>query len=254
MKRARPDEKENHERWLVSYADFMTLLFAFFVVMYAVSRVDKQRLVVAQSSIKWALHFSGTGGIGELPLFEGPPSEGGCVTNMGNSARATLDEVKAVEALRQKLDKRLHPYLQERADGAPAVVIQAEGRRLIVRLSATRFFDASQAALRPDAFPILDAIVRELTRLKRHIRVEGHTDDRPVPPGRFRDNWELSSSRAAAVVSYLEQVHRLPAATLSTAGHAATRPLVPNVTPEGRQANRRIELSVEVQPGDDFDP
>ncbi len=71
------EEHENHERWLVSYADFITLLFAFFVVMYSVSRVDNKRLSQAAESIKWALHMAGTGGVGQLPVFEGPPSEGG---------------------------------------------------------------------------------------------------------------------------------------------------------------------------------
>ena len=76
-KKKHHEEHENHERWLVSYADFMTLLFAFFVVMYAVSRVDNKRLVQVQESIRWAMHFSGTGGTGALPIFDGPPSEGG---------------------------------------------------------------------------------------------------------------------------------------------------------------------------------
>src|ERR671928_584476 len=86
-KKHKHEEHENHERWLVSYADFITLLFAFFVVMYSVSRVDNKRMVQVVQAIKFAMHFKGSGGVGELPLFEGPPSEGGCITNAGNAPK-----------------------------------------------------------------------------------------------------------------------------------------------------------------------
>src|SRR5687767_15788648 len=94
-KHKKHEEHENHERWLVSYADFITLLFAFFVVMYSVSRVDNKRLTQVTNSIKFALHFKGSGGLNQMPMFEGPPSEGGCVTNSGSSPRAAnVAEVK----------------------------------------------------------------------------------------------------------------------------------------------------------------
>ena len=107
------EEHENHERWLVSYADFMTLLFAFFVVMYAVSRVDNKRLIQAAESIRWAMHFSGTGGTGALQIFDGPPTEGGGPA-MRSGKAANLDQQKeAIELLRKKLEKRVRAFVME---------------------------------------------------------------------------------------------------------------------------------------------
>src|ERR671928_686201 len=100
------EEHENHERWLVSYADFITLLFAFFVVLYSVSRVDNKRMVQVVSAIKFAMHFKGTGGVDKLPMFEGPPSEGGCVANVGSDKKTAKNDTRpAVEALRRRLEK-----------------------------------------------------------------------------------------------------------------------------------------------------
>jgi chemotaxis protein MotB len=250
-KKQHHEEHENHERWLVSYADFMTLLFAFFVVMYATSRVDNKRVIQVAQSIKFAMHFKGSGGVGELPLFEGPPSEGGCITNTGAGAKlAPMPSVKReAEKIRRKLQKRLDNFLMNRSDLAKSVMVQTEGRKIIVRLSSAKFFDAAQAAIRPEMIPVLDVVATELASLQRPVRVEGHTDDAPANSKRFRDNWELSSSRAAAVVSYMQRAHEIDGQLLSAAGHGDTRPVATNDTAEGREANRRVEMVVEV--GDD---
>ena len=247
-KKQHHEEHENHERWLVSYADFITLLFAFFVVMYSVSRVDNKRLSQVVHSIKFALHFKGSGGLEQMPMFEGPPSEGGCVTNTGSSARApNVPEVKKeAEKMRRKLQKRLDAFLLNRPEMSRSVVVQVEGKRLVVRLSAARFFDPNHAAVRPEMIPVLDVIATELATLNRPVRVEGHTDDAPTGTKRFRDNWELSSSRASAVVAYVQRAHRIDGQLLTAAGHGSTRPMASNDTPAGREANRRIEMVVDV--------
>jgi chemotaxis protein MotB len=245
------EEHENHERWLVSYADFITLLFAFFVVLYSVSRVDNKRMSQVIHSIKFAMHFKGTGGVDKLPVFEGPPSEGGCITNVGDAPRKKIEETHAiVEGLRRRIEKKLHNVLQSRPEATKTVVFQVEGRNLIIRLSAARFFDPSQAAIRPQMIPVLDAIAAELASLRRGIRVDGHTDDSPVGSSRYRDNWELSSSRAAAVVSYIQRAFKVDGKMLSSAGYGSSRPLYGNDTAQGREANRRVELAVEVGPND----
>ena len=249
-KKHHEEEHENHERWLVSYADFITLLFAFFVVLYSVSKVDNKRMVQVIQAIKFAMHFKGTGGVDALPLFEGPPSEGGCVTNLGTERKKSPEERHAVEALRKRLEMRLREFLMNRPDGSSAVVFQTEGRKLIIRLSAARFFDPSQAAIRPEVIPVLDAIVSELAPLRRPIRVEGHTDDSPVGSARYRDNWDLSASRAAAVASYIQRAHHVAGNLLSAAGFGSNRPLASNGTAAGREANRRVEMAIELAPGD----
>jgi chemotaxis protein MotB len=247
-KKQHHEEHENHERWLVSWADFMTLLFALFVVLYAVGQTDNKKASQVTQSIRFAMHFAGTGGLAEIPIFEGPPSSGGCITNMGSEGGLSSAEKEVLEQTRKRLNKRIKNFI--RPDRKNPIAIHVEGRRIGVRLSASHFFDASQAAIRPEVLPVLDAIASELAALKRLIRVEGHTDNLPVGTSRFRDNWDLSSSRAAAVASYIQRAHQVDGKLLAAAGHGATRPLVSNDTPDGREANRRIEMVVELKPGD----
>lgn len=248
-KKHKHEEHENHERWLVSYADFITLLFAFFVVMYAVSRVDNKKLATASKAIQWALHFEGNGGVGQMPIFEGPPSEGGCAVSVGSSSSAARQQQKVVEQLRKRIQERLRTMLVPNS-GPQEVVVMAENGHLALRLSATKFFDAAQASLRPDSLPVLDAIAAELVPLGRPIRVEGHTDDSPIGGSRLRSNWELSAARASAVVEYLEQAHHAKGDLLVAAGRSDTMPVVPNDSREHREMNRRIEITLELPPGD----
>ena len=251
-KKQHAEEHENHERWLVSYADFMTLLFAFFVVMYSVSRIDQKRMVEVVKSVKFAMHFKGTGGSDQLPIFEGPVSEGGCVTNMGE-AGPNKQEVEAVEAVRRRIEKRLKGLLLERPDNPPTVLMHTEGRRLMIRLSASHFFDPSQAAIRPEMIPVLDAIATELAQFHRAIRIEGHTDDQAAAHTRFRDNWDLSASCAAAVASYMQGAHHIDGKLLTAAGQGSARPIGDNSTPQGREINRRVELVLEIKAQDALD-
>ncbi len=244
------EEHENHERWLVSYADFMTLLFAFFVVLYAVSRVDNKRLVQAAESIRWAMHFSGTGGTGALPIFDGPPSEGGGPALRSGNLNVE-QEHRAIEMLRKRIEKRVRPFAMERTQ-APVVTVLVEGRRLTVRLAATQFFDPGQAALRPQVLPVLDAIADELVPLGRLLRVEGHTDETPIGGARWRNNWELSAARAATVVTYLEQAHAAQPPLLAAVGLGAAHPLAQGDTAEAHEKNRRVELVLELAPHDEL--
>ena len=249
-RKPRPEEHENHERWLVSYADFMTLLFAFFVVMYAVSRVDNKRLIQAAESIRWAMHFSGTGGTGALPIFDGPPTEGGGPALRSGKAKVE-QEKEAIEMLRKKLEKRVRPFVIDRLD-RPIISVVVEGRKLTVRLAATEFFDPGQAVLRPQVLPVLDAIADELVPLQRLLRAEGHTDETPLGNERWRNNWELSAARAATVVTNLEQAHAAHPELLAAVGLGSSHPLVRGDTPEARDRNRRVELVLELDPKDEI--
>lgn len=241
-RRRQEEERENHERWLVSYADFITLLFAFFVVMYSVSRVDNRRLSQAANAIKWALHNSGTGGNAQLPIFDGPAANS--PIEMGGSAM-TPPQIQP-EAVRKRIEKRLESLVvQKNLMGSVEVLV--EGKMITVRLTAAHFFDPGQAVLRPDVLPVLDAIADELVPLDRVLRVEGHTDDTPIQGVRFRDNWELSATRAATVVSYLERAHHAPPAALVATGFGASRPILAgDGSPEAHARNRRVEIVAEL--------
>ncbi len=248
-KKHKHEEHENHERWVISYADLVTLLFALFVVLYASSRVDTNKLAATTESMRWALNFKGEGGITKLSIFKGPPTEGGCVTNTGSVPLANPMDRKVLEKMRRKLEKTIKPFLMERT-ASPTVKVELENGRLRLRLAAQRFFDPASAALRPEAIAVLDAIAQELVDSRQNLRVEGHTDDEPIKTTRFRSNWDLSASRAATVVSYLEQAHGIPATRLTAAGMASQLPLVANDTPDHREMNRRIEIVLEIPPAD----
>ena len=248
-KKHKHEEHENHERWVISYADLVTLLFALFVVLYASSKVDTNKLVETSESMRWALNFKGEGGITRLSIFKGPPTEGGCVANTGTNPVSSPIDRRVLEQKRKRMEKMLRPFLMERTKD-PSVSFELENGRLRLRLGAMRFFDPASSSLRPEATALLDAIADELVTAKQNIRVEGHTDDEPVRTTRFRSNWDLSASRAATVVSYLEQAHGIPATRLMAAGLGAQSPLVSNDTQEHREMNRRIELVLEIPPAD----
>ena len=242
-KRRHEEERENHERWLVSYADFITLLFAFFVVMYSVSRVDNKRLTQVSQAVRWALHYAGTGGVGQMAIFDGPSSP--TPVDFGGGGQVPPPRLEP-EQIHKRLEARLRTLLSE-TTGPKEVVLSLEGKVITARLTAAEFFEPGQAALRPDALPILDAIGDELVPLERPIRVEAHTDDAPVATGgRFHDNWELSATRAATVTSYLERAHHAPPALLVAVGFGSSRPLDPGDTIEARERNRRVEIVAEL--------
>jgi chemotaxis protein MotB len=250
-KKPKPEEHENHERWLVSYADFITLLFAFFVVLYSVSRIDNKKMQQAAKSIQWAMHYSGTGGTGALPIFDGPVSEGGGPALNSGAAVNQAPQQKAIELLRKRLERRIKPFLMERA-AKTTVMVSVEGRRLTVRLAATEFFDPGQAALRPQVLSILDAIAGELVPLERILRVEGHTDETPIGGERYRNNWDLSAARAATVVTYLEAAHQARPELLQAVGLGSAHPVELADTEEAHQRNRRVELVIELDPHDEM--
>ena len=247
-KKQHHEEHENHERWLVSYADFITLLFAFFVVLYATSRVDNKKLVQVTNSIKFAMHFKGSGGIEFRNRFEGPPTEGGRCKSQPNGMEQRPRTKREDEAqnLRKRIERRLKRFLQTRPE--THVQIDVDRDKLTVRLSASHFFDANQAAIRPEMIPVLDVIAAEMVAVGMPIRVEGHTDESRLVSTRYRDNWDLSSSRAAAVASYIQHAHNVDGKMLAAAGYGSTRPLGDNSTPAGREANRRVELLIEFTP------
>ena len=248
-KHQKHEEHENHERWVISYADLVTLLFALFVVLYASSQVDTNKLAAASESMRWALNFNGEGGINKLSIFKGPPTEGGCVSNLGSKPMTSAVQRQMVESLRRKIEKQLKSFLIKQ-EKTPSITIEIEGARLHIRLAAQRFFDPASASLRPDSLAVLDAIATEVLDSGFEIRVEGHTDDEPIASTRFRNNWDLSAARAVTVVSYLEAAHHIEPKRLSANGLGSTRPLVSNDTLEHRELNRRVELVLELPPVD----
>jgi chemotaxis protein MotB len=230
VRKKKPPEHVNHERWLVSYADFITLLFAFFVVMFAVSQVDSKRVG------RFTEAFSKAVGITVLPLqgnnLLADKSEG------REEERGNSDAVTDLDGLRDALDE----MARTQADLKGLQIIRRRNE-LVLRLSEGVLFDTGEARVKVASIPTLKAIAPELRDRKVEVRIEGHTDNRPTRGGKYPSNWELSTARATAVMLILTG-ESMPEGRVSVAGYGAFRPVASNDTEEGRHQNRRVDLVV----------
>lgn len=243
-------EHANHERWLISYADFITLLFAFFVVMFAVSQVDSKKVGRFQDSFSLAVGIS-TNERGYLPRMEsdGAPLAASMLPLDqlpelgGNKGEGEADEPpkfpEQLAELEQDLEERRS--LEDKLGG---LKVLRRGNDLVLRLDATALFDSGDDNLRDGAMDMLVAIADEVRDRPVDLRVEGHTDDQPIKTLRFRSNWDLSTARATTVLVGLKERGRLDPKRLAAVGYAEFHPIGDNKTSEGRQMNRRVDFVV----------
>lgn len=252
MKKKHP-EHVNLERWLVSYADFITLLFAFFVVMYAISQADMAKMKTVAASIKAA--FSAAGPVGMVDLsgnaggqtanpFDAPETVGGRVHNLpAGKTHTANDPDPELQELKERLEESISLELGV-SDLSEQLHLQYDSRGLVVRLAAKDFFEQGKSAVRPDLRPLLDRIGRVLTKTRRLVRVEGHSDPSEAHTEGFSSDWELSASRAAWVVKYWVQRLELDPKRLGAAGYSHYRPLSTAADEWSRAKNRRIEIII----------
>lgn len=239
-------EHSNHERWLVSYADFITLLFAFFVILYASSNRDNDKLKKVGESIEKAFGGSSmqgnmSGGNAIAP-FDPNTMQGGGALDLptANKNQKTQDELKK---LGEELEQTVILELGKKPDDEKMQIFMDE-RGLVVRLMANDFFLASEAHVRKEALPVLDKMAKILKTAPEHIRIEGHTDSSKLISENYASNWELSTARATWVVRYLIKKFDFDPMRLEAAGLAEYHPIAPNDTEQGRAKNRRIEIIV----------
>jgi chemotaxis protein MotB len=234
MAKKKHEEHENHERWLVSYADFITLLFAFFVVMYSVSSVNEGKFRTVSDSIKAALNPVVSPSSSLTPFAVGQ--------NKALMLKPTIEEAKepAIRRLRQILRS-----LKSVAPIEVATLQELTNGDIVLTLPDTVLFRSGESVLQPEALPFIQAIGEVLVELDRHMRVEGHTDNVPIATMHFPSNWELSATRAVAVVRALSEQYGVPANHLAAVGYADSRSLTDNLTPENRAKNRRVEIVVQ---------
>jgi chemotaxis protein MotB len=234
-RRKKHPEHANHERWLVSYADFITLLFAFFVVMFAVSQVDNAKLGRFTESVRAVTLWNGP----QLPRSaDGKGVASGPVTliptNVVMSSMPTGAELSMVRnLLRQRL---------RQAIVGQRIAVEQDSRNLIVRLQDAGFFDQGSADLNPEGRADLKRVADAIRDLPFTIRIEGHTDSLPISNSRYRSNWELSAARAAAVLRDLNNPGGIDERRCNIAGWADQHPVASNRTPEGRRKNRRVDI------------
>ncbi|MDD3594546.1 MAG: OmpA family protein [Candidatus Gastranaerophilales bacterium] len=247
-KKKKAEEHVNLERWLVSYADFMTLLFATFVVLYALSQIDIAEYAKLEESIRQA--FSGpTIMKGNMSILD---NSGQQILNISGQAENDSMVPPLLEYISQKYEQSSMEKIKGELDKAlnegdiSGVETEITDRGLVIRLKTTMYFNSASAELNPESFKTLEKIGAEInSKFKNHlVRIEGHTDNLPLQSGIYPSNWELSSARAASVGRYLIDKTKTKPNLISVTGYADTKPIAPNSTLAGRNKNRRVEIVI----------
>lgn len=233
----------SRDRWLVSYADFITLLFAFFVVLYASAEMDRKKVVRLSAAIEGGFQQLGAFAKTPNPSHETNPSGG---IRPASSLEASPHTVATgpggivdADALRRELEAVLGAEIRE---NEVQMRLTAEG--LVLSLREVGFFDSGRAEIVPSALPKLGKIAAILNSHGFDIRVEGHTDDVPIHNSEFQSNWELSTARATQVVTLLVESYGLDPLRVSAAGYGPYRPVAGNDSAQGRKMNRRVDLVI----------
>jgi chemotaxis protein MotB len=239
-RRKRPEEHPNHERWLVSYADFITLLFAVFVTLYAISQVDAKKMTTLAQSMQAAFDTRAfDAGSRKVSLSDAitPGVELQKLIEPANPMVAGAD--LPLQQVRDIVQQRL-----VKENSLDRVRLTQDRRGLVISLSEAGFFDSGAATMKDSSLRVLDAIAESVLPLPNQIRIEGHTDNTPIHTNQFPSNWELSTARATQVIAYFTRRFPFQAGLLSAAGYGEHRPVAKNATPEGRALNRRVDLVV----------
>jgi chemotaxis protein MotB len=242
MPRKKQHSGPNQERWLVSYADFITLLFAFFVVMFATAKSDSNKARAVSESVKRALQgesFEGTISLllgtkaalkprGELPPAEPVEPK----VNPGGASGLTLAELLPIlsQALRQEIQNG-------------RLSLRMTSRGLTISFTQAALFPSGEDVIAPDFYPTIQKISAAMNQVPNPARAEGHTDSVPIHNSRFRSNWELSAARSIALMELFTKFG-VARERLSIAGYADTDPVDNNDTEEGRRKNRRVDLVI----------
>lgn len=240
-------EHVNHERWLISYADFVTLLFAFFTSMYAISSVDAKKAgqMVFSTRAAFNMDFFPTanavlGGTDRAPDPLDPRSikivPDDKKVNDAN-ANPKQNRMRDLDGVARQIEVALSAS-QLKA----AVKVRRVGGNLIISLGDAAFFESGRSGIKPSSLSAFHKIAATLVGVKQQLRIEGHTDDQPIGRGPFRSNMELSAARAATVFTYLSQEFTYPPELMSIAGFAGNKPAATNETAEGRALNRRVDI------------
>jgi chemotaxis protein MotB len=252
MARKRQDSHPNHERWLVSYADFITLLFAFFVVMFATAQTDSVKARAVSESVKKALAgdsfksafsmlLGGTGDVKGQGIAQRPGSGGEKLT-VGDLSGLKLADLLPIlsQALQQEIQ-------------SGRLSLRMTSRGLTISFTQAALFPSGEDEIAQDFYPTIQKIADAMNKVRNPARAEGHTDSVPIHNTKFRSNWELSAARSIALVELFTRFG-VARDRLSIAGYADTDPIDNNDTELGRQKNRRVDLVILNQHGAQGEP
>jgi chemotaxis protein MotB len=251
------EEHVNHERWLITYADMITLLMVLFIVLFAIGQTDLKKFAQLRDSLNNTL-----GGKGGSPVFEGGAGPMTGALNIAPKEKLGVQEISASEqaaAAQKELDREaavatqqhtfqdVQKQIQDQLNTSGLgnqVQFHTEARGLVVTVITDRvLFDVGKADLRPEGTQVLDGMTPALEKLHNPIAIEGHTDNSPISSAIYPTNWELSTARATSVLRYLVS-KGLPGGRLSAAGYADQKPIAPNDNDAHRAENRRVEVVI----------
>jgi chemotaxis protein MotB len=228
-RKKREEDKENLERWLLTYADLITLLLAFFIILYVFSKQDSKRYEAMTMQLK-AIFSGGTGVVDEGGRTGAQVLEG------------NVEGPSNVE-IRRQLEAQINSMSQTDGQENNISVITDE-RGIVISIMDKAFYDTGKADLKDRARDTLSRIAPVIKTLPNEIRIEGHTDNVPINTAEFKSNWELSVRRATEVVQYLIEKGGISPKRISAAGYGEYRPVAANDTDTNRAMNRRIEIIV----------
>ncbi|MBV8847457.1 MAG: OmpA family protein [Bryobacterales bacterium] len=244
MRRKKRPQQENHERWLVSYADFITLLFAFFVVMFASSQADKGKAQQVAESVKKALegdHMPAIlaailgGTVGDRGHGNAMQHGPGGMEKPAAEKQQTAELVPSLKILTEELKKEIE---------SGRIQINMQPRGLVISFNQAALFPSGEDVISPEAYDGLEKVASAIDKVPNPVRLEGHTDSVPIRTARFRSNWELSAARSIALLELLSSRFGVPRTRMSIAGYADSAPAASNETEEGRARNRRADIVI----------
>jgi chemotaxis protein MotB len=236
-----PRSRVTHDRWLISYADFITLLFAFFVVLYASAMQGQKKQ--AEISVAIDSAFRSLGLFGTLTQRDSGKGLDQPVVSTDLVMREQLRDPAQVKQELETLQDELRKSLSKELDGRE-VSIRMGRDGLVISLREAGFFDSGSARPKPQAISSFGRIASGLRRSRLSLRVEGHTDNVPIHTAEFDSNWELSAARATSVARLLLAMQAMPPERVSAAGYAEFHPVDSNATAAGRANNRRVDLVI----------
>ncbi len=213
------EEPEHADRWVVSYADFITLLFAFFTVMYAVSRVD----------------------LGKVELFRGSMQSAFKATGVHPGGAIIIEGIKPANYADIGLEKDIRTQFNAFAP-IEALAISRDDRGVALSFGDNILFESGSAEIKHEAWPLLAAVASIIKRSQRSVLIEGHTDNIPLRGSRYSSNLELATARAASIFSFLVSEEAVLQDRISASGYGDYRPIASNATVEGRARNRRVDI------------
>jgi chemotaxis protein MotB len=234
------NHRVSHERWLVSYADFITLMFAFFVVMFSSARIDKQRSAQLTEAIQSA--FQELGANAPAKPHSTAQSRADALARTSPQPTGFNDVNHKPEdfaAIQKELEKLLSPEIQRRE-----VALRIEPDGLIISLREIGFFDSGSAQIKAQARDAVHRVAVFLEARNCSLRIEGHTDNVPIHTASFASNWELSTARATGLVRLLVENEGFAPERLSAAGYGEFHPVADNSSAAGQQLNRRVDIVV----------